>query len=770
MKKRRFLSVVLSLLMVLSQVPSNGIGRVKAESMKENPIIEVEKTFTGLTQEQIDSLSNYEIIIKNESNSKALKLNDENVVKVIDDDNITYRWVIDSLKAGSYQVQEFNDNVINYGTTRNIDAQTITTKEKTWEIFNINKETSCAPKEWEVGKVDLIVAKLTKNAGYFVWTNRELDEAERLQVVDWITSAIGFNPKAVMEKCYFHYGDISNTLIFRDGEISYDGNNILTFDASKQWAMFATASYKVLSEQSAKVKLHGVYEKYNAKCELVLNKTIEIDKAMVDSLDLTKMSFEVKNQVETKNISFAEMNKTINYLDDAAKIELTYALNVDEGEYSIAEVNTDVEGFYCEITKNVMSENGNVSLIENNSESKNTVMLDVVVDDNMNIDPNMMYLAGKVSFVNSYVKIQEDPGQILSEEDDVAYITIKKEFGAENKYQPENVKININNMNGEIIQTVTLNKENNWTETVPLSLGEYSLEEVEATKDGYNLDVKYSSQTFELTQNEEAQTVTITNTYYESDPGSPTNDDGNDNENNEDNKDNENNEDNGGNEDDKDDVKDPVLLPELSIQKMQKVENGSTTPDIQVAKTGNTVIYSLIIANNGNASAANITVKDVVPLGLVVNEKTISYNGTLEDGIVHWNIDNLDAGQSITVSFSVLVSETAADLIENTATMKYDDTDYNSNTVKIEVEESEKTPGNNVKDDDKPIIDDSENTKPEPKIIKKEAVENKAVEKKTVEENGGPQTGDESVLAVWTISLLASMVTMIAIYKKREMK
>ena len=186
---------------------------------------------------------------------------------------------------GTYKVSESNYSKEGYDVTVTVNGQQVTdwtdfsvgTKQATIsEYKQSGKTTTRSPKEFTIGKVNLIVAKLTANEGYFVWTSTPVSISERKEIVKLINDkivgikGIGFSPEAELQKCYFYSGNgIEDTLVFRNGEIKYDGQNKLTFDASKQWTMFAAGTYTFKETQNAEIQITNTYSEQTADLDLI---------------------------------------------------------------------------------------------------------------------------------------------------------------------------------------------------------------------------------------------------------------------------------------------------------------------------------------------------------------------------------------------------------------------------------------------------------------------------------------------------------------------
>ena len=265
----------------------------KKKDQEDKPFIEVTKTFKGLTKDQIQELAEasnpYTItLIHTKTNTtKPLTMDVselDNILQGNDEEKVwTYTWKLEDYLDGTYKVSESNYNKEGYDVTVTVNGQQVTD----WTNFSVGtnqatiseykqsgKTTTCSPKGFTIGKVNLIVAKLTANEEYFVWTNTPVSISERKEIVKLINDkidgikGIGFSPEAELQKCYFYSGDgIKDTLVFRNGEIKYDGMDKLTFDASKQWSMFAAGTYT--ETQNAEIQITNTYSEQTADLDLI---------------------------------------------------------------------------------------------------------------------------------------------------------------------------------------------------------------------------------------------------------------------------------------------------------------------------------------------------------------------------------------------------------------------------------------------------------------------------------------------------------------------
>lgn len=334
----------------------------KKKDQEDKPFIEVTKTFKGLTKDQIRELaeadSPYTITLSHtETNTtKTLTMNVSKLDSILqgsDDEKVwTYTWKLEDCLDGTYKVDESNYSKEGYDVTVTVNGQTVTdwnefsvtTKEASIEKYQRSgNTTTCSPKEFSIGKVNLIVAKLTANEGYFVWTSTPVSISERKAIVKLIsdkTNGIGFSPAAELQKYYFYSGNgIKDTLVFRNGEIKYDGENNLTFDASKQWSMFAAGTYTFTETQNAEIQITNTYSEQTADLDLI--KT-SVGGTEFDGAEFKLYKKNDNGEYELQKFAYADgsgksqTKETIQVINtDISEAELK---NLPSGQYYLEEV------------------------------------------------------------------------------------------------------------------------------------------------------------------------------------------------------------------------------------------------------------------------------------------------------------------------------------------------------------------------------------------------------------------------------------------------
>ena len=331
--------------------------RNKKKDQEDKPFIEVTKTFKGLTKTQIRELANPEnpytitLIHTDTNTSKTLTMNAgelNNILQGNDNEKVwTYTWKLEDCLDGTYKVSESNYGKDGYDVTVTVNGQqvidwndfSVSTKQATIEEYKQSKNTTtCSPKTFSIGKVNLIVAKLTANEGYFVWTNTPVSISERKAIVKLIsdkTNGIGFSPEAELKKCYFYSGNgIKDTLVFRNGEIKYDGQDELTFDASKQWSMFAAGTYTFTETQNAEIQITNTYSEQTADLDLI--------KTSVAGTKFDGAEFKLYK----KNDEGAYELQKFEYTDESGKNQTRETIQVINTEGSKAELKNLQSGQY----------------------------------------------------------------------------------------------------------------------------------------------------------------------------------------------------------------------------------------------------------------------------------------------------------------------------------------------------------------------------------------------------------------------------------------
>lgn len=347
------------------------------DTVEDETFIEVSKTFKGLTAAQIGELANanppYKITVTGKKQgetpgslvdfSQDLLLNDDGVVATGSATTWTYTWKIKGCGTGRYTIKESGYSKAGYLVDVQINGNTVTnpenagveveTKAASYNYTSKEKVTNCNKENYEVGEQNLIVAKLTKGEGTFVWTKKPASVNERLAIIELIKNINGFNNNASLSNCYFYSGTgITGTLIFRGAEIKYDCINTLHFDYPKQWAMFAVGTYEILGGDNAEVKITNTYNEQTTDLDLV-----KVSKNDTNS-KLDGAAFQLYKK---ENGTYQKSGDPITIKNGETDIEL---IGLKPGEYYLEETKAPVG--YMLLGKKIYFKqvDGNISLTD----------------------------------------------------------------------------------------------------------------------------------------------------------------------------------------------------------------------------------------------------------------------------------------------------------------------------------------------------------------------------------------------------------------------
>ncbi|MDR7871447.1 MAG: DUF5979 domain-containing protein [Tissierellaceae bacterium] len=249
-------------------VPNISIQLQLGEATPDNPLIRVSKTFFGLTQEQINQLTNFKITITSQSDSrtaKDLSLNDVDVIgPIIDNGEITYKWAIEDWPAGTYNVVETGEALTNYTVDTDNDGEVTTVAaEVEWDTRLWRKTNTQKYNDLKIDGIapNLIATKLTESAGVFVWTEHRLSASQTLAIIAALKT---INPLSIDNGTEFYWfsGDDPNDLkfTFRGQDFDYNfENGILHIPDSSQWSQIVSGAYSFIGGYPADIAVKNTY-------------------------------------------------------------------------------------------------------------------------------------------------------------------------------------------------------------------------------------------------------------------------------------------------------------------------------------------------------------------------------------------------------------------------------------------------------------------------------------------------------------------------------
>ena len=337
----------------------------------EEPFIKVTKTFEGLKKEQIQELASanppYQITVTNGNNTRTLNMAtdqtefDKNLTG--EGTTWTYTWTILNCSTGTYEVAESNYSKDGYQVAPTINSKdgasdVVETKQATITYTPTMRMTTCSAINYDVGEINLIVAKLTQSEGYFIWTRQPASVNARMAIVNLINTkqnqnGIGFSPEATLTNSYFFSGvdKIQSTLVFRGKKIYYDGSQYMNFNDPNQWAMFATGTYTITDGYDAEVRFTNTYEEKTADLDLI---KVSADN---ENLKLDGAEFQLYKK---ENETYQKSGNPIAIKNGETDIELR---GLKPGEYYLEE--TKAPAGYQLLAQKIYfkQESGNISLM-----------------------------------------------------------------------------------------------------------------------------------------------------------------------------------------------------------------------------------------------------------------------------------------------------------------------------------------------------------------------------------------------------------------------
>lgn len=102
--------------------------------------------------------------------------------------------------------------------------------------------------------------------------------------------------------------------------------------------------------------------------------------------------------------------------------------------------------------------------------------------------------------------------------------------------------------------------------------------------------------------------------------------------------------------------------------------------DGKKVQIGDELLYKISYTNYTGKAATKVTVTDTLPASLAYVEGSADKGGSFANGVVTWQLTNVAAGETVTVSFRAKVANTTA-AVANTATVVDDENTYTTNEV-----------------------------------------------------------------------------------------
>ena len=337
---------------------------------EDQTMIRVQKTFQGLTQEQIDKLSEFKIDVSKENDQVAeLTLSGGTPQKdgvtisgpaqsVDEVGNIVYIWEVYNVGTGSYSVSESGTEVPGYilkeaTVNGNPDfvSEGVETAEPKYEFKPRDVITPQGETEFQFDTINAIIISFTSgdNPQYLVWTVDRLSAGEREGFKQAVADA---DLKGQFGQSWANASNTENGIIFYStreliskgfyfrGQISISENGNLVFEGGKQqWNMICVGNYVKTDSIDADLNVQNIYKPQTVNVDLQKYGSSYTAGNLRDGA-----VFEVYRGVKAEgaaNITWeSEPYKTeIAVKNDLAEIELT---GLESGYYKLKEVTAPI--------------------------------------------------------------------------------------------------------------------------------------------------------------------------------------------------------------------------------------------------------------------------------------------------------------------------------------------------------------------------------------------------------------------------------------------
>lgn len=243
----------------------------------ELPYIIVKKTFKGLSKAQINTLSQtFELVVNKEGKVvKSLQLSDGTCTPESSDSNLiqdyTYTWKVEDCDTGTYTVTENGAEVGKYTVSTEGTDEGVNVSAASWEFdANVTTITHNSTAEFTIGDNKIVMASLTANQGYMIWTNEQLSSSQKAAII----TTINEDPKystfntgdATIDNCHFYSGNaLAEGIAIGKGVITYlpptdgSGKGKLIFDNKNVWQHVLAGDYTITNAQNADISVINTY-------------------------------------------------------------------------------------------------------------------------------------------------------------------------------------------------------------------------------------------------------------------------------------------------------------------------------------------------------------------------------------------------------------------------------------------------------------------------------------------------------------------------------
>lgn len=256
---------------------------VKEQSVPDTSFVRVQKTFSGITADQIPDNFGIQIYSDAACTQVAASLS-KNQATV---NGTTLTWTVEDLAAGTYYVKETGTDISGKILTvtvagGNVDAKgviTVTTQNPTMTASIPEQITSGSDTVFDLTS-GYICASLTNNT-YFIWTAEHLSVGEREALIEAITQngaeQFGSGKITIGNSVFYSSADKLRNGIYVNNAYIKVSDGKLKFSQKSLWNQVAIGTYSKSQTQNAEIAVTNTYEQLH-----------EIEITKVDATDLNK--------------------------------------------------------------------------------------------------------------------------------------------------------------------------------------------------------------------------------------------------------------------------------------------------------------------------------------------------------------------------------------------------------------------------------------------------------------------------------------------------
>lgn len=281
----------------------------------DDPYITVEKRFNGLPKAKLPADFRIEVAGQYLYGHSA----DESTDPVTDD--IIYRWKVEGVSEGTYEVKEVNEGVKGYDVTTTGTGQNVTVQGATFDVQQDGDViTSCANQDFKVG-IDgdynfiFVSSENSKTAKNVIISKEPLSLSQRKAVVAALKGLTGegntFAKNADAGKNSFYSIKENPHVVIDSTDITYTGSSdggMIHISNTSQWNKAVRLKYDYVNAGSvAEVKVVNTYTSNQA--DLTVTKTVTGNMADLDEEFTFRMTIESVEEINPENITWTNTSR-----------------------------------------------------------------------------------------------------------------------------------------------------------------------------------------------------------------------------------------------------------------------------------------------------------------------------------------------------------------------------------------------------------------------------------------------------------------------------